>query len=127
MNGCQTTRTIWEVLSNKLDAGGTGRNDELDEWKSRAEKGCVVAKIAKVGIDGEALLQDITRYTNSQNAVRERDFIAINQGFKDWHRELANDYALYLEIQRGGWDSQRAFQKQIQTFSNSHASQARSI
>lgn len=115
VNGCQTTRTIWEVLSSKLDAGGSGKNDQLDAWRARAEKGCVVAKIAKVGRDGEALLQDITRYTNSQNAVREKDFVAINQGFKTWHRALADQYNLYLEIQRGGWDSQRAFQKQNPT------------
>jgi hypothetical protein len=112
VNGCQTTRTIWEVMSAKLDAGGGGGNTELDAWRSRAEKGCVVAKVAKVGQAGEVLLQEITRYTNSQNAIRERDFIAINQGFKIWHRELADRYNLYLEIQRGGWDSQRAFQKQ---------------
>lgn len=112
VNGCQTTRSIWEVLSNKLDAGGKGGNAELSKWRERAEKGCVVAKIAKVGSNGEALLQDITRYTNSQNAVRDRDFVAINQGFKTWHRALADDHDLYLEIQRGGWDSQRALQKQ---------------
>jgi hypothetical protein len=41
-----------------------------------------------------------------------RDFVAINQGFKTWHRELADTCNLYLEIQRGGWDSQRAIQKQ---------------
>ena len=112
VNGCQTTRSIWEVLSAKLDAGGSGKSEDLDDWVSRAEQGCVVAKIAKVGRDGEALLQDITKYTNSQNAVPERDFVAINQGFKTWHRELADGYDLYLEIQRGGWDSQRAIQKQ---------------
>jgi hypothetical protein len=112
VNGCQTTRSIWEVLSNKLDAGGSGKNEELDAWRARAEKGCVVVKIAKVGSEGEALLQEITRYTNSQNAIRERDFVALNQGFKTWHRELADKYNLYLEIQRGGWDSQRAIQKQ---------------
>ncbi len=112
VNGCQTTRSIWEVLSSKLDAGGSGTSGELEAWRARAEKGCVVVKIAKVGSEGEAMLQDITRYTNSQNAVRERDFVAINQGFKTWHRELSEKYKLFLEIQRGGWDSQRAMQKQ---------------
>jgi hypothetical protein len=101
-----------EVLSSKLDAGGNGNNPQLDAWRARAEKGCIVAKIAKVGSEGAALLQEITRYTNSQNAVRERDFVAINQGFKTWHRELADRYDVYLESQRGGEDSQRAIQKQ---------------
>jgi hypothetical protein len=115
VNGCQTTRTIWEVLSNRLDAGGSGKSEEIEAWRARAENGCVVTKIAKVGSDGEALLQDITRYTNSQNAVREKDFISIDQGFKGWHRTLAEKFDLYLEIQRGGWDSQRAIQKQDPT------------
>ena len=115
VNGCQTTRSIWEVLSSKLDAGGSGTNPQLEAWRARADKGCVVAKIAIVGSEGEELLQDITRYTNSQNAVRERDFVAINQGFKTWHRELADRYNLFLEIQRGGWESQRAIQRQNPT------------
>ncbi|HEX7074862.1 MAG TPA: AIPR family protein [Hyphomicrobiaceae bacterium] len=115
VNGCQTTRSIHEVLSSRLDAGGSGKNEKLESWRARVEKGCVVAKIAKVGSEGDDLLQQITQFTNSQNAVRERDFVAINQGFKAWHLELADRYGLYLEIQRGGWDSQRAFQRQNPT------------
>jgi hypothetical protein len=53
VNGCQTTRTIYEVCLNKLDSGGKGKSADLDEWQARASKGCVVTKIAKVGNDGE--------------------------------------------------------------------------
>ena len=112
VNGCQTTRTIYEVCLSKLDSGGKGKNVELDEWQARASKGCVVTKIAKVGNDGEELLQAITRYTNSQNAVRDKDFIALSGDFRSWHTHLANKYDLFLEIQRGSWDSQRALQRQ---------------
>jgi hypothetical protein len=112
VNGCQTTRTIWEVCSAFLDAGGKGKNEEIESWRKRADRGCVVTKVAKVGRDGEALLQDITRFTNSQNAVREKDFVTLESGFKAWQTAMASKYAIYLEIQRGGWDSQRAFQKQ---------------
>ena len=69
-------------------------------------------KIARVGNEGEQLLQAITRYTNSQNAVRSKDFIALGDDFRGWHNALAAEYKLYLEIQRGGWDSRRALQKQ---------------
>ncbi|QGJ72875.1 AIPR family protein [Sinorhizobium meliloti] len=110
VNGCQTTRTIWEVFHNKLSAGGTGVNPETDAWRSRAAQGVVVAKIAKVGDSGESLLQAITRYTNSQNAIKEKDFLALTGDFKTWQGELATRYNLYLEIQRGGWDSQKALQ-----------------
>ena len=110
VNGCQTTRTIWEVFHQRYGAGGTGVNPEIEAWKARAANGVVVAKIVKVGASGEALLQAITRYTNSQNAVREKDFLALTGDFRTWQQELASQYDLYLEIQRGGWDSQKALQ-----------------
>lgn len=110
VNGCQTTRTIWDVFHNKVSAGGTGINPETEAWKKRAAQGVVVAKIVKVGTSGETLLQAITRYTNSQNAIREKDFLALTDDFRTWQHELADRYGLYLEIQRGGWDSQKALQ-----------------
>lgn len=110
VNGCQTSRTIWEVFHQRLDSGGTGSNPELEAWKTRADAGVVVTKIVKVGNSGEALLQAITRYTNSQNAVREKDFLALTGDFRTWQNELSDRYDLYLEIQRGGWDSQKALQ-----------------
>lgn len=112
VNGCQTTRTIWDVLSRKLDAGGTGQNAELDAWKLRLSRGAVVVKIVKVGATDALLLSQITRYTNSQNAVSEKDFVALNTDFQVWAEQMAERYGIFLEIQRGGWDSQKAFQKQ---------------
>ncbi len=111
VNGCQTSRTIWEVFHQRLDAGGTGTNPEIEAWKKRVDNGVVVTKIVKVGNAGETLLQAITRYTNSQNAVREKDFLALTGDFRTWQAELGN-HNIYLEIQRGGWDSQKALQNQ---------------
>jgi hypothetical protein len=112
VNGCQTTRTIWDVLSRKLEAGGTGPNVELDAWKMRLAGGVVVVKIVKVSSTDASLLNEITRYTNSQNAVTEKDFVALNNDFQVWATQMADTHGIYLEIQRGGWDSQKAFQKQ---------------
>jgi len=112
VNGCQTTRTIWEVFHRRLEAGGTGASPELEEWIERAHRGAVVVKIVKIGTAGEDLLQAITRYTNSQNVVREKDFLALTSDFKSWASQMAEQYDIYLEIQRGGWDSQRALQRQ---------------
>lgn len=112
VNGCQTTRTIWDVLHRRLAAGGTGSDSDLEEWRKKAGEGVVVAKIVRVGTDGETLLKKITRYTNSQNAVREKDFLALTQDFRTWQNKMAERYGVYLEIQRGGWDSQRARQRQ---------------
>lgn len=112
VNGCQTTRTIWEVCHQRLDAGGTGTSPELAAWTKRAAQGVVVTKVVKVGNDGDVLLRDITRYTNTQNAVREKDFLTLTSDFRTWASEMAERYDVFLEVQRGGWDSQRAFQRQ---------------
>jgi AIPR protein len=110
VNGCQTSRTIWEVFHRHYRAGGTGINPEIEAWKARATDGTVVTKIVKVGSAGEQLLQAITRYTNSQNAVREKDFLALSSDFSGWKIGMADTYNIYLEVQRGGWDSQKALQ-----------------
>ncbi|EAW37526.1 AIPR family protein [Lyngbya sp. PCC 8106] len=112
VNGCQTTRTIWDVLYKKLEAGGTGSSKTLQEWKEKLSKGVVILKIVKVGSEGEELLTQITRYTNSQNAVNEKDFLALTSDFRTWAKQIAEKHNLFLEIQRGGWDSQKALQSQ---------------
>ena len=105
VNGCQTTRTIWEVFQRRMEAGGTGTNDEMAAWKAKAEHGVVVTKVVKVGVDGEYLLEQITRHTNTQNAIREKDFLALTTDFRNWAKAMENQYGVYLEIQRGGWGS----------------------
>jgi hypothetical protein len=112
VNGCQTTRTIWEACRQRLEAGGTGQNPELEKWVEQLKAGFVVCKIVKVGSDGASLLSAITRYTNTQNRVSEKDFIALTSDFQTWANLMADHYNVYLEIQRGGWDSQKALQKQ---------------
>jgi hypothetical protein len=112
VNGCQTTKTIWSVLLKKLDSGGTGSNAEIEDYKNRLGKGIVVLKIVKVGSHGEDLLIETTRYTNSQNAVTDKDFLALERDFRSWSDQMGAKYKIYLEIQRGGWDSRKAQQKQ---------------
>ena len=33
VNGCQTTKTIWEVLEPKINPGGTGSGSAVSQWK----------------------------------------------------------------------------------------------
>ncbi|MEW6211399.1 MAG: AIPR family protein, partial [Acidobacteriota bacterium] len=111
VNGCQTTKTIWNELKKRLDSGGTGENPELEQYKERLNKGILVVKIVKVGSDGEELMINTTKYTNSQNSVGQKDFIALEKSFQFWAAELARQHNVYLEIQRGGWESEKAKQK----------------
>ena len=112
VNGCQTTRSIWEVFSQNLESGGTGTSDVIEDWKARAAKGVVVTKIVKVIPGDITILNNTIRFTNSQNAVREKDFLALNSEFKKWEIEMGSRYGVFLETQRGGWDAQNAIQKQ---------------
>ena len=109
VNGCQTTRTIWQVLDNKLHAGGTGHNTTTQSWKERAGRGGVVTKIVS---SDEAEITNITRFTNSQNSVREQDFIALHSGFQNWAADMERAYRIFFEIQRGGMESRKAWEKQ---------------
>lgn len=109
VNGCQTTRTIWQVLDGKLNAGGTGQDAASEAWKQRAGRGGVVTKIVS---SDEAEIPNITRFTNRQNSVREQDFIALESGFQNWAAEMMRDYQIFLEIQRGGIEARKAWEKQ---------------
>lgn len=108
VNGCQTTRTVWQVLDGKLNAGGTGNAPDVEAWKEKLARGGVVTKI----VHEEADRINITRYTNSQNAVRQQDFITLEDDFQSWARDMEDSYRIFLEIQRGGIDSRKAYEKQ---------------
>jgi len=47
--------------------------------------------------------------------VREKDFLGLAENFKTWAEEMATKYGVFLEIQRGAWDSQSALQRQNPT------------
>jgi hypothetical protein len=72
----------------------------------------VVTKIVITGQNGEELLTETTRYTNSQNAVSAKDFLSLEKDFRAWSSAFAERYDVFMEIQRGAWDAQRAIQRQ---------------
>ena len=109
VNGCQTTRTIWDVLDVKLNPGGTGQDAASENWTERARRGGVVTKIVR---SDEAEITNITKFTNSQNSVRDQDFIALQSGFQNWAAAMADEYRIFLEIQRGGIEARKAWEKQ---------------
>ena len=112
VNGCQTTRSIWSVLQRKLNSGGTAPSEKQKDWEDKLKAAVVITKIVVVGSEGEELLTETTRYTNSQNAVGEKDFIALEKDFRTWAPLFNSRYGAFLEIQRGAWEARRAFQRQ---------------
>ena len=115
VNGCQTTRSIWSVLQRRLNSGGSAPTQEQKDWQSQLDNAVVVTKIVVVGSEGEELLTETTRYTNSQNAVGEKDFIALEKDFRTWAPMFKERYGVFLEIQRGAWEARRAYQRQHPT------------
>ena len=113
VNGCQTTRSIHLVLQQKLNSGGKGDASSVhQQWLKRLDEAVVVTKIVVVGDGGEGLLTETTRYTNSQNAVSDKDFISLERSFRSWAASFNEQYGVFLEIQRGAWDARKAWQKQ---------------
>ncbi len=96
VNGCQTARSIWEVFSKK-----TGNLRE-------SIKGHVLVRIIK---DPDEKKKDlITRYTNTQNAVRGKDFFSLEQ----FHKKLQKNFekhGYYYEIQRGAFTALKASER----------------
>ena len=115
VNGCQTTRTLFQVLDLRLGGDDTGEDPELGEWRENLSKGRVVVKIVRVdeSANGDMnQLIDITRFTNTQNAIGQRDLVALDENYNAWHDEMRKNHSRFLEIQRGGWDSRKAYEKQ---------------
>ena len=111
VNGCQTTRTLFGVADQRLEGpGGTGQDSERDSWQAELQNSYVVLKVVTINDPSELL--NITRYTNSQSAVRARDLVSLDENYNNWQSEMEYRHNRYLEIQRGGWTSRKAFEKQ---------------
>lgn len=112
VNGCQTTKSIWAVLQRKLDAGGSAPTAAHKDWVERLSSAVVITKIVVAGSGNAELLTETTRFTNSQNAVSEKDFIALEKDFRAWAPAFNARFHIFLEIQRGAWEARKAFQRQ---------------
>ena len=119
VNGCQTTRTLWDTLTElgrAPVASDTEKIAQFEDWRARLARGQVAVKIVRVApAEDDGLAQDdtllgkITRFTNTQNTIQEKDFIALDRDFRRWKRELAGR-GVFLEILRNEGTRQRARQ-----------------
>ena len=94
VNGCQTTRTLHDVLARRLEGKGGVRHTV------RYREAFLPFKLIAVPDLESGLVKDITRYSNRQNAVRGRDFLALEDTFRRLRSELA-ERGYDLEVQAG--------------------------
>lgn len=76
VNGCQTASVIYNEWNNIKD-----------KQEQNSKEGTILVKIIK---DTNNKRVDITRYTNSQNAVSGKDFFALEKFHKELKKRLRN-------------------------------------
>jgi hypothetical protein len=103
------------VLHTRLEAGGSGSDSEWEVWNARLDAGTVIVKVVDVQAEGDALMDSITRFTNSQSAVQGKDFHALSDTFATWARDMAAEHNVFLEVQRGATAARKAWEKQHPT------------
>lgn len=112
VNGCQTTKTIYEVVDRRLGSGGTAVSEEREAFADALAVSSLVVKITTTEDDDE--LNNITRFSNTQNAVRPGDLVALDDKFLGWKAEVETKYTRFLEIQKGSWESRKAYERSTQ-------------
>ena len=119
VNGCQTTKTIWETFNKVLRAGGSSESDANKRQREMWGNGLLIIKVVDATQisdainSNEALIDRITRFTNNQTAVRAEDFLTLERDVRDWQRSFHLEYGIYLEVQKGAWSSQKTIQKRL--------------
>ena len=79
VNGCQTTNSIYTVLKKFNE-------DEID---NKFKDTFIMVKLLVLDPEKESnLYQDIVKYNNSQNAIKEKDFASNTKMFKSLQEEI---------------------------------------
>jgi hypothetical protein len=101
VNGCQTTRTLYDFMENQF----AGVQEQLatlpkaDPYRTSA----LAFKLIAVPDFDNAFVRDITRFSNKQNAVRGRDFLTLEENFRQLKSALM-EKGYYLEVQTGEYN-----------------------
>ncbi len=98
VNGCQTTRTLYEFIGNRF----AGLTKQLRGLSDAAPYRAALLPFKLIGVErlDSQLVKNITRYSNKQNAVRGRDFLTLEEDFHRLKSELETS-GFYLEVQTG--------------------------
>lgn len=103
VNGCQTTRTLYDFMDTKfpgMQIGHIAPTNFIQPYKGAY----MAVKILVVpNLDDETYANNITRFSNKQNAIRGKDFIALEKMYRSLKDDLAK-LGYFLEIQAGEYD-----------------------
>src|SRR5258708_604677 len=102
VNGCQTTRTLYDFMERRFSGSHT-----LTDFDARQfQEAFMAVKVLVVkDMDGDdSYAKNITRYSNKQNAIGKRDFIALEAKYKELKTHIGK-MGYFLEIQKGEYDA----------------------
>src|SRR5258708_9275710 len=100
VNGCQTTRTLYEFM-DKHFAGIDPLHDPANAMVTYREAFIAVkVLVVQKDADGDKYAKDITRYSNKQNVIRGKDFIALEDMYRSI-KEVLLKSGYFLETPKG--------------------------
>jgi hypothetical protein len=102
VNGCQTTRTLYDFMNTQF-AGIDVQRESSSRLQPYKEAFIAIKILVVKGTEGDSYANSITRFSNKQNTIRGKDFIALD----DMYRKLKADLrgrGYFLETQAGEYD-----------------------
>ena len=107
VNGCQTTRTLFEYMQTIM----AGVQDPRAHSGSDPYREAFLPLKIIANAD-DMYRKDITRYSNKQNALRGRDFLSLEDQFRTLKEEMEHK-GYFLQVQAGEYDALPLHQKTI--------------
>ena len=102
VNGCQTTRTLYDFMNTKF-AGIDVQHDPNNKMQAYKEAFMAIKVLVVTDTEDDSYASSITRFSNKQNAIRGKDFIALEDMYKKLKAELLTS-GYFLETQAGEYD-----------------------
>jgi len=102
VNGCQTTRTLYNFMETKF--AGIDMLSDTNDKLLMYQKAFMTLKVLVVeDTEDNPYAKLITRYSNKQNAIRGKDFLALEEMYKGFKTQLSTR-GYFLETQAGEYD-----------------------
>ncbi len=103
VNGCQTTRTLYDVMNTKFS--GIDPQHDLNNRMAAYREAFIAIKVLVVkDFNDNTYANDITRFSNKQNAIKGKDFIALEALYKKLKAEM-KIMGYFLETQAGEYEA----------------------
>lgn len=102
VNDCQTTRTLYDFMNTKF-VGVDVQHDPNARLQAYREAFIAIKVLVGKDTDDDEYTKSVTRFSNKQNAIRGKDFLALEDMYKKLKLQLKLR-RYFLETQAGEYD-----------------------